>query len=77
LYPEHSAPCDSVDDAARQYAEYFHNQRDGWECTWPREFVVHDGEQYFIVEVERETVPEFWCRKPKPLVVNDTRTSSP
>lgn len=58
-----------VRDAAKKYADYFHSQRDGWECTWPLEFVVHDGSVYFVVEVERETVPEFVAGKPRALEV--------
>jgi len=69
LYPENSVPCDDVREAAERYADYFHSHRDGWECTWPVEFVVHDGVGYFIVEVEREMVPDFHAGKPTPLHV--------
>lgn len=62
-------PIDTARDAARVYADWFHGNRDGWECTWPLEFVVHDGERYFVVEVEREMVPEFLAGKPQPLEV--------
>lgn len=47
-------------DAVKLYADYFHSQRDGWECTWPLTFRVRcpDG-QVLDYEVERHTVPEF------------------
>lgn len=64
LYPENSAPCDRPEDAAKQYAAHCHANRDGWEWTWPIDVVVHDGVHYFLVNVERETVPEFWAGKP-------------
>jgi len=69
LYPENAWRCDDPREAAKVFAEYFHNQRDGWECTWPIEVVVHDGDRYWIVEVARETVPEFLAAKPKPFAV--------
>lgn len=71
LYPEMISECDDVDEAAEEYAEYFHNNRDGWENTWPLEFVVHDGTNYFVVEVEREYDPTFSAYKAKPLKVQD------
>ena len=47
-------------DAVKLYADYFHSQCDGWECTWPITFRVRcpDG-QVLDYEVEREMVPEF------------------
>lgn len=65
-----SYPCTDAEQAAERFAEHFHDQRDGWESSWPLEFVVFDGSSYFVVEVERETVPEFRASKPKPLSVN-------
>jgi hypothetical protein len=56
-------------EAAKLFAVFFHNRRDGWECTWPIDVVVHDGAHYWIIQVNREMVPEFWAEKPKPLVV--------
>lgn len=74
LYPETSAPVTDAREAAELYAEYFHNQCDGWESTWPLEFVVHDGEHYFRIEVEREMAPDFHASKPKPLLVGSEGT---
>lgn len=64
-------PCaiGDVREAAKVFADFFHAQRDGWECTWPVDFVVHDGAAYFVVEVERDMVPEFRGGKPRQIVV--------
>lgn len=53
----------SESEAVRLYAEHCHNQRDGWEWSWPIEFLVRDEEtkKVLLFDVERETVPEFWC----------------
>lgn len=47
-------------DAVRRYAEHCHNNRDGWEETWPLMFRVRmlDGTTCDY-EVEREMVPNF------------------
>lgn len=71
LYPENPGiPVTDVEKAAELYAAYFHSQRDGWESTWPIEFVVHDpiANTYVVIEVERETVPEFHASKPRTLL---------
>ncbi len=49
-----------VRDAVRMYAEYCHNNRDGWESTWPLMFRVRlpDGSTRDY-EVDREMVPDF------------------
>lgn len=62
-------PINNADKAAELYADYFHSQHDGWECTWPVEFVVHDGSQYFAVSVDRDFDPTFSAGKSKPLEV--------
>jgi hypothetical protein len=63
--PGQFAPPDDAEEAAELYADYFHSDRDGWENTWPIEFVVHDGEKFFIVSVDREYDPVFSASKPK------------
>lgn len=54
--------------AALKYADHFHAQRHGWECSWPFDFIVRDlGEKYpfdeagqlYKYNVERESVPHF------------------
>jgi len=68
LYPDRpGTPCDDVEEAAEQYADYFHGNRDGWENTWPLEFVVHDGEKFYLVEVERDFDPTFSAARPKEI----------
>ena len=62
-----AAPSDHLKDAVKLFAEHQHNQHDGCEWTWPIKVVVHDGDHYWIVEVHREYMPEFWAGKPKPL----------
>lgn len=59
LNPDARTPCDNVDDAAEQYADYFHSHRDGYENQWPVEFVVHDGEKFYLVSVDRDFDPVF------------------
>lgn len=44
----------------------FHNNHDGWECTWPVIFHVwRNSGDLGVFEVERATVPEFTVRKVK------------
>jgi hypothetical protein len=74
LFAGEPSPITDVKHAAELYAAHFHNQRDGWECTWPIEFVVHDGEQYFLIEIDREMVAEFWASKPRQLLVGSAGT---
>jgi hypothetical protein len=68
LYPENAAPCESPRDAAEQFADHYHGQRDGWESSWPIEVVVHDGDRYWVVVVHREYVPEFSSDAPRVFV---------
>jgi len=49
----------SPQHAAELYADYCHARRNGCEWTWPVDFVVTDGEQFWKLEVSREAVPEF------------------
>lgn len=48
---------------AERCAEDFHSNHDGWECSWPREFVLwgseEGGEELGRFEIDRETVPVF------------------
>jgi len=52
-----------AEDAAELYAEYAHNNRDGWECTWPLRFRVRkpDGTTEDF-RVERDYDPTFAAR---------------
>lgn len=54
-------------DAAEAYADYCHDNRDGYECTWPLKFRVRseDGSVQDF-EVERDFVTEFSARPVKP-----------
>lgn len=48
---------------ARECAEDFHSNHDGWEALWPRDITLYetdDGPPLASFEVEREAVPEFW-----------------
>ncbi len=58
-----------VGEAAEIYADFCHANRDGWEWSWPQEFVVFDQSAYWVVSVDRETVPEFNAATPQPLKV--------
>ena len=55
-------------NAAETYADYFHGNRDGWECTWPVEFMVRDMETGTVerYSVDRDYDPTFSARKAKP-----------
>jgi hypothetical protein len=67
LNPEIVTSCRDATEAAEEFAAYCHTRRDGWEWSWPVEFVVHDGESFWLVSVERETVPEFNAGRPSKL----------
>jgi hypothetical protein len=71
LNPENSAPCNNPQDAAEQYAEHCHSRRDGWEWSWPVDFVVHDGDRYFVVEVDRQMEPAFYTITSGQLTVKE------
>ena len=66
LNPENFAPCEDARDAAQQFAKHYHYDR-GWENTWPLDFVVHDGEKYYLVSVERDFDPTFSAARPKEI----------
>ena len=57
-------------DAAEAYADYVHDQRDGYECTWPLVFRVRgvDGEVADF-EVDRQYVTEFRASPVKPKAI--------
>jgi hypothetical protein len=52
---------DDLEWMAREAAEHFHSERDGWECQWPREFTLLDdgGNELGRFEVERDVEPVF------------------
>ncbi len=55
--------------AAEHHAMFCHNQRSGWEWSWPvtfRVLVLATG-RLFDVEVDRHTVPEFEAGRPKEI----------
>lgn len=54
---------DDARDAAKSAADYDHSSRDGWEWSWPVTYLVRNMEtlKCYKVEVERESVPEFWA----------------
>ena len=53
--------------AAEAYADYVHDQRDGYECTWPLTFRVRDSDGTTTdFEVDRQYVTEFRASPVKP-----------
>jgi hypothetical protein len=52
---------DDVQWAAEQFAEWYHDNRDGWEACWPIIFSVGDesGKLLGKVEVDRELRSHF------------------
>lgn len=58
-------------DVAIDAAEDYHANHDGWESSWPLDFLIYESEEGPAVarfEIERETVPQFyaWERKLPP-----------
>ena len=53
---------EDIEYVAETYAEHYHDNFDGWECSWPVEFMVatEDGKILGRVKVERESRPHFW-----------------
>lgn len=53
--------------AAEYHAQVCHNQRSGWEWSYPKTFHVRNlaSGKTFAVEVDRHTVPEFEAGRPK------------
>jgi len=51
---------DGLDYIAEVYAEYYHDNRDGWDVTWPITFSIsREGVYLGDVSVERESRPHF------------------
>ena len=49
---------------ARECAENYHHQHDGWEASWPVDIALYiDGVLIGVFEVEREAEPVFIARK--------------
>lgn len=55
---------DDIQFLAQEYAEFYHNNRDGWEAHWPMVFVVADENDSILgtYEVERDSMPVFSAR---------------
>lgn len=54
-------------DIASECAEDFHTHHDGWDCSWPIEFVIlrEDGSEVGRYTVERESEPVFYAYEVK------------
>ena len=52
---------DDLEYVAEDFADYYHDNCDGWECSWPITFHIADenGKLLGVVEVDRETRPSF------------------
>ena len=50
---------------AREAAEDYHSQHDGWEASWPITLIIRreNGSEIGIYDIDREYVPEFYARK--------------
>lgn len=58
----------NISMAACIAADYDHDLRGGWEWTWPVTYHVQadaTDAPVYSVEVNRETVPEFYAEKPR------------
>lgn len=53
---------EDIEYIAETYAEHYHDNCDGWECSWPIDFMVatEDGKILGCVEVDREARPHFY-----------------
>lgn len=53
---------EDIEYVAETYAEHYHDNCDGWECSWPVEFMVatEDGRILGCVEVHLEARPHFY-----------------
>lgn len=51
----------NLEAAAESYSEHFHDNCDGWECSWPITFSIADSEDKFLgnVSVDRQSTPVF------------------
>jgi hypothetical protein len=53
---------------AREAAEDYHSEHDGWEANWPLEFALHEtenGPEIARFEVQREVEPVFYATEIK------------
>jgi hypothetical protein len=57
-----------TEDLACDIAEYFFQECDGWEASWPCTFVIanEDGNIIGTFKVEMESEPVFYARKANP-----------
>ena len=57
-------------DIADCAAKDFHSSHDGWECSWPLEFLIlrEDGSEVGLYSVERESEPVFYAYEVKEKV---------
>lgn len=63
-------------DAAEVYADFVHDQRDGYECTWPLVFRVCSADGTIAdFEVDRDYVTTFKASLVKPKVPKAPETS--
>lgn len=44
---------------AEKAAEYVHWNEDGWEASWPINFIIIDEDIEYLIEVDREMEPVF------------------
>ena len=69
-------PCTilyDASDAAEAYADYVHDNRDGYESSWPLTFRVRDADgEIADFEVERDYVTEFSAVPVKPVKPAET-----
>lgn len=59
--------CFDHRDLAEKCAEYYHDNHDGWESSWPCDFRIYDADRNFVGcwEVDRESMPVFHAGRKK------------
>ena len=55
---------DDIEYVAEVYAEHYHDNCDGWECSWPLEYMdaTEAGKDHGSVQEVREARPHFYGR---------------
>lgn len=60
----HSLYADDLGWAAEEAAEWYHDNCDGWEASWPKTFRLSNGKECAEFVVDREYTPTFVASLP-------------
>jgi len=64
-YEIESVWVSDIEHVAKQAAENYHSNHDGWECSWPLTFIIWDleGIELGRFSVDRDYDPIFYARQ--------------